>query len=93
MTAPAALEDTDWAADALATIIGLAYAQQTFSADDLRREMRPAPHPNMVGPAFNAARTKGLIQRVGDKPSATKSRNGGRGGLWTLHPNHERKTA
>lgn len=87
------LEDTDWSEDAVATILALAVSQDVFSADDLRREMREAPHPNMVGPAFNKARTLGYIMRVGDKPSAVKSRNGSLIRTWTIHPNLTRRNA
>ena len=77
MSTPMPLEDVDWHDDAVATIRGLALSQSVFSADDLRREMRTAPTPSMVGAAFSAARKACIIQRVGDKPSATKSRNHG----------------
>ncbi|WP_461169317.1 hypothetical protein [Arthrobacter sp. Z1-15] len=75
MSAPAVLEDLDWQKDAQAVITRLAQSQAVFSADDLRREMRTPPHPNMAGAAFSAARKRGLIQRVGDQSSSAKSRN------------------
>ena len=93
MSAPMPLEDADWSEDAVATILALALSRDVFSADDLRREMREAPHPNMVGTAFMNAHRKGYIIRAGDKPSSVKSRNGGRNGTWTLHPNLRRNVA
>lgn len=66
MSTPAALEDLDWPEDAVATIIGLALAQPTVTADDLARELRPAPHGNMVGPAFRAAANEGHIVHTGN---------------------------
>lgn len=79
----AALEDNDWHEDAVSTIIGLAHAHPEFTADDMRREMRPAPHPNAPGQAFAAARNLGYIEALGDKASASKSRKHGRLRTWT----------
>jgi len=82
MTAAAVLEDTSWGSDALATIIGLAHSQPTFTAQDLTREMRPAPHPNMVGAAFSAARNLGYITAAGYTTSSTPSRHHGVVRVW-----------
>jgi hypothetical protein len=79
----AALEDSDWHEDAVSTIVGLAASQHTITADDLRREMRPAPHPNMIGRAFNAARVAGYITTIGYSQSTAKSRNKGVVRVWT----------
>lgn len=73
----AALEDTDWSADAVATIIELSHTQSTFTADDLAREMRKPPHGNMVGAAFSAAKAQGLIEPAGYTTSNTPSRHHG----------------
>ena len=73
----AVLEDVNWAADAVATIEGLAHAQSLVTADDLRREMRPAPHPNHVGAAFTAAKALGLIEADGYTTSNTTTRRHG----------------
>jgi hypothetical protein len=83
----AVFEDNDWPADALATIIGLAHAGHTFTADDLRREMRPAPHPNQVGAAFAAARNLGFIEGAGYTTSNTTTRR--HGVLRTWRRKHE----
>ena len=82
MTAAAVLEDTEWGADALATIIGLAHSLPTFTAQDLTREMRPAPHPNLVGAAFSAARNLGYITAAGYTTSTTPSRHHGVVRVW-----------
>lgn len=81
----AAVLDTreEWLEDALAAIHALAQDKDTFSADDLTREMRPAPHPNLSGIAFAMARARGYITTVGTHSSATKSRNGGIQRVWT----------
>jgi len=71
------LEDTDWNEDALATIIALSHAQSLVTADDLAREMRKPPHPNMTGAAFSAARTLGYIEAAGYTTSNTPSRHHG----------------
>lgn len=65
MSTPMALDDL-WPEDAVATIIGLALVQETVTADDLARELRPAPHGNMVGPAFRAAAREGHIIHTGN---------------------------
>ena len=76
MTQAMALEDDVWHEDALATIIGLAHRGQ-FTADDLRREMRPAPHCNHVGAAFTAARKLGYIEADGYTTSTNTTRRHG----------------
>jgi hypothetical protein len=67
----------DWSEDALATIVSISIARYVFSADDLALEMGKPPHPNMVGAAFAAARTRGLIEAVGYQTSTNKSRRNG----------------
>lgn len=94
MTAPMALDDhDDWHEDAVATIIGLAAAQYSFTADDLAREMRRPPHPNMPGQAFSAARSLGYITAVGYQPSAAKSRKNGVVRVWTRQTKREEDAA
>lgn len=86
MKAAALEQDKDlWREDAIATIVGLAEHQLEFTADDLRREMREPGHPNWPGQAFAAARNRGLIEAVGDAPSASKTRKHGRFRTWTRH--------
>jgi len=81
----AVLEDSheSWLEDAVATIIGLARAGQQFDADDLHREMRPAPSPKLPGIAFSMARKSGHITTVGYRQSSTKSRKNGVIRVWT----------
>lgn len=81
----AALEDDyddAWSEDALATIIGLSLAQETFSSDDLRKAMRTPPRSSQYGAAFRNAQAAGLIESVGYATSTTKTRNHGRHLLW-----------
>lgn len=75
----AALEDTDWSEDAVSTIIALSNEQSLVTADDLAREMRKPPHPNMTGAAFSAARARaqGFIEAAGYTTSNTPSRHHG----------------
>lgn len=77
-----ALEDTDWPADAVATILALAEAQRIVTAEDLTREMRRPPHPNMIGAAFSAARSQGVIVADGYTTSTTPSRHHGVIRVW-----------
>ena len=84
MTRAAVLEDThqQWREDAVATIIGLAHVLDTFTAEDVAREMRPAPHPNSPGQAFAAARNLGHIEAIGYTTSNSKSRKHGVTRVW-----------
>lgn len=85
----AALEDSheSWHEDAVATIIGLSLDQDTLTADDLRREMRPAPHPNAPGLAFAAARNAGFIESINSTVSTSRSRKNGSLKTWTRKVN------
>lgn len=75
MSDPMALDDREeWTADAQDAIATLAATGNSFTADDLRWAMRPAPHPSMVGAAFQTARRRGLITESGTACSTTASR-------------------
>ena len=78
----AALEDNDWLEDAVATIVGLSIDKAEFTADDLRKEMRPPAHPNWPGIAFGRASKDGLIEKVNTATSQAKSRNHGSLRVW-----------
>ena len=80
---PAALEDLDWSTDALAMIEAYAASGLTFSAEDLRDSMRPAPNPAQVGTAFREAHRLGIIRPTGYKESSTPSRRHGVIRVWT----------
>ena len=77
MSAPIPLEDTTWSEDALEAIIRMSGRGDEFAADDLGREFRKPPHPNMAGRAFTRAKDLGHIVGVGYRPSTAKSRKGG----------------
>jgi adenosine/AMP kinase len=77
-----ALEDLDWAEDAVATIVGLAASGLPFTAEDLRREMREAPHCNMYGIAFTTAKGLGYIRPIGYRTSTTPTRKRGVLRVW-----------
>lgn len=93
MTSPMPLEDMEWGTDAVATILALAHKQPVVTAEDLMRDMRPAPHPNMVGRAFMEAKALHYITPTGYRPSNSKSRRGGVIRTWTLHPINRRNVA
>lgn len=81
----AALEpefDSTWGEDAVATIIALSLAHESFSSDDLRREMRTPPRSSQYGAAFRNAQAAGLIEAVGYVQSTSKTRNNGSHKLW-----------
>ncbi|MBT8163083.1 MULTISPECIES: hypothetical protein [Arthrobacter] len=85
----AALEDNDWIEDAIATIDALSLAHSVFTADDLRREMRPPAHKNWPGQALAQARKEGLIVAVGYQISMSKSRKHGVTRAWARKTNRE----
>lgn len=74
-----------WLEDAVATIVGLAESQPTFTADDLRREMREPDDSHWPGTAFTKARSLGYIEGVDGRyvKSVTPSRNHSALKLWT----------
>lgn len=73
-----ALDDRDeWLADALTIIQIMAELGMIFTSDDLRKNIRPAPHPNLVGAAFRTACGRRWITEYGTALSATPSRRGG----------------
>lgn len=85
MAQAAVLEDTTWREDALDLIERWASEGRQFTADDLRKAMgedRPAPHQNMVGRLFTMAQGRGLIIKVANHVSRTRSRHGGHQYLW-----------
>lgn len=75
MARPATLDDLTWAEDAQAWIEARALKPGLFSADDLRRDFRPPPNGNMVGPAFSAVARRGLIKYMHHIRSTTPSRS------------------
>lgn len=93
MTSAAVLEDSheSWSEDAIATIVGLSHAYETFTAEDLARELRKPPHPNLAGAAFSAARKQGLIEAAGYTTSNTPSRHHGVVRVWRRHQQGARK--
>jgi hypothetical protein len=80
----AALEEdrADWFADARLAIMRLAKTEREFTADDLRKILRPAPHQNWPGLAFGAAKQAGLIEPIESTTSKSKSRNHGSLKIW-----------
>lgn len=80
----AVLDDWDmaWKDDAVAAIVELSLAQESFSADDLRREMRPPNRSAQYGAAFTSAQAQGLIESFESHKSSSKSRNHGRNLRW-----------
>lgn len=91
MSAPMILEDSheSWLEDAVATIIGLAHVNEFVTADDLRREMRPAPHQNLPGIAFTTAKREGHIEPVSYQTSTSKTRKHGALRVWRRTINEE----
>ncbi len=80
----AALEEdrADWFDDARFMIRVLAECQDTVTADDLRKVMRPAPVANWTGLAFTAAHKAGDIEWVRYVRSNNKTRRGGSVSEW-----------
>ena len=61
MNQPMALEDIWWKEDAQDMIQALAKSGRRFDVNDLRRDLREAPRPNMYGAAFITAKKRGVI--------------------------------
>ena len=72
----------DWFADARLAILRLSITEAEFTADDLRRVLRPAGHQNWPGIAFGQAKRAGLIEPVNTTTSKSKSRNHGSLKVW-----------
>jgi hypothetical protein len=88
MSTPMALDDRlEWKRDVRAAIERFAEGGRPFEANDLTLAgLREPPHPNMWGAAFGSAARAGLIQEVAYRPSARKSRSGGRNIRWVGVP-------
>lgn len=82
MTAAMVLADEEWHLDADLAILRLAKTEPEFTADSLRKVLRPAPVPHWVGLAFGRASKAGLIESISHATSTTKSRNHGSLKVW-----------
>jgi len=84
MTQAMVLDDWDenWAEDAVATIIGLSLANDSFSSDDLRKVLRSPNRSSQWGAAFRSAQSQGLIESIESQKSTSKTRNHGRNLRW-----------
>lgn len=80
----AALEESraEWFEDARLAIVRLSITEESFTADSLRKVLRPAPHNNWPGLAFGQARRAGLIEPINTTTSTSKSRNHGSLRVW-----------
>lgn len=76
VASPAALETSDWCADADDWIEWRATQPGNFTADDLRRAVPDAPSPYLPGLAFRKASTRGLIESDTAQRSTVRSRKG-----------------
>jgi hypothetical protein len=79
-----ALEESraEWFEDARLAILRLSITETEFTADDLRKVLRPAGHQNWPGLAFGQAQRAGLIEKVCETTSKSKSRNHGSLKVW-----------
>jgi hypothetical protein len=84
MTTPMVLEEdrSAWFADARLAILRLSITEREFTADDLRKVLRPAAHQNWPGLAFGQAKRAGLIEPIESTTSKSKSRNHGSLKIW-----------
>lgn len=84
MTRAAVLDDWDefWAEDAVATIIAISLANDSFSSDDLRKVLRSPNRSSQYGAAFRSAQSQGLIEPIDYQKSTSKTRNHGRNLRW-----------
>ena len=80
----AALEEdrADWFADARLMILRLSITEPEFTADDLRKVLRPPASDKWPGLAFGHAARAGLIEKVSETTSKVRSRNRGSLKVW-----------
>ena len=80
----AALEESraEWFEDARLAIVRLSITEESFTADDMRKVLRPAGHQNWPGLAFGQAKRAGLIEPINTTTSTSKSRNHGSLRVW-----------
>lgn len=83
------LADEEWHLDADLAILRLSKTEAEFTADDLRRVMRPAPVANWAGLAFGRASKAGFIEAVNTTTSKAKTRNHGSLKTWRRKINEE----
>jgi len=82
MSQPMPLEDLNWREDALDRVEAFARSGEEFTSDDVRDGFREPQHPNQWGGIFHTLANRGVIQRVGFRPSHNRSRRGGVTGIW-----------
>ena len=82
MTKPMALEDIGWRDDALERVEQFARSGTEFTSDDVREGFREPHHPNQWGGIYHTLANRGVIQRVGFRPSHNRTRRGGVTGVW-----------
>jgi len=76
------IDKQEWFEDARFMIERLAAGNDRFTADDLRKVMRPAPVANWTGLVFRQAQQAGDIEWVSYIRSNTKTRRGGSVSVW-----------
>lgn len=83
MSTAMALDAGEWQDQALQLIESYAVEGRRFDAYDLSTAGVPDPtHPNMWGPLFRTAASKGLIRKVGYHESARPGRAKGVCAVW-----------
>ena len=75
-------EDPNWREDALERVENFARTGVPFTSDEVRTGFREPHHPNQWGGIFHTLANRGVIQRVGFRPSHNRSRRGGVTGIW-----------
>lgn len=82
MSQPMPLEDLTWREDALDRVAEFARSGREFTSDEVREGFREPHHPNAWGSIFSTQAKRGVIQRIGFRPSHIKSRHGSVTGIW-----------
>lgn len=87
MSRPAVLEvdPQTWRAEALAYVESRVRAGLTVTADDVRRDLPEAPHPNTIGGVFKALAARQVIEKAAFGASTCRTRKGGPRYAWRLH--------
>ncbi len=78
----------DWYQQGEEVVLAVAASGQAFAFDRIRRALKPALHPNHYGLLMQRKAIKEHVEKIGERPSTIKSRNGGGNHVYRIKKNH-----
>lgn len=72
----------EWIDDAAPRLVMMLPTLGRFTSDDIHRLLPPPAHANWFGILVATLKNRGLVRKVGYKPSERKERNGGVISVW-----------